>query len=1353
MGAHLLLSIDGALQKLLAGVAIVGSFAVLSGAITAPTQAVESIQADADQQDPFVTDESGISKSDRAGVLGRDVLYDDDSVHVVMSDKEGLSVISASGADGYEWNPTASIPVFEADTDLWVSNSCITSSGRYMTVVYGPRNVSNDEAQFGHGASAAIVDLDTSSVRQLGPGFSIAYFNPGCGENDTVALTSLDLDTNSTLLASIDAANGKVLNKVKLDGAYTSAISRSDGSFIAAGPKGLEAIDGSGSTSTIAVPEGGAYNLVLDAPERLAYVVTNGTKETSSAYVVPLTGKDRQRPQLIATGPTTELGLNAKPGGGIFLRGSELKTQLGGFEGISEIPVGRALDQISSSGGLVIKSVKPAGLARSDSSGNLEELDPQITAEATSTRQSIVFTLDPNEFVPESNGMRASEPDPDFERLNESKPAGVSQTQPLPGAGFVLSLAGDPHDPVEAERFCSVPRNDPQNQAYQPKPRQVEWAVDRAVAGELTELRPANWRNLGMPSYSPQALFPPVALSGGGSIPPQVVLGVLMQESNLWQASRYTSPGNTGNPLVGNYYGNRGEPTIWDIVYTDADCGFGVGQITDGMRLAGHEKPGETALPYNQQRAIALDYQANIAMVIRMLGQKWNELAAAGMQINDGDPANIENWFFATWTYNSGFYPYVNSSTPWGVGWFNNPVNDIYPPSRLPFLEDSQTDAANPQQWPYPEKVMGWAAWGTSLVETAWTDSSSRTYETSLKSSYLTAWWNDIAYRTHVKPPRVLFCDLSENDCDPTASQPCQLASDKCWWNNDAEWKDCDYECGYGYQRFDSSYATEASSMSSSLPALTLQSSYPANCDSPPLGVVVVDDTKHPNARNSGECTHRSTAGSFEFTFGAADSNGNYPAKVDLHQQGGGFNGHFSFAHMQNGAGQPGYNAEAKITGKWNRGANMNGVWTRVWVHLPDYAAWTQQAAYRINFGDGTYQTRYVQQRQYDNSWISLGVFQMKGTPSIELSNSLTSLPDSAKYGGYSPAGRDDVAWDAVGFEALAAKPANFVVALGDSFSSGEGAGDYAPWSDNNGENISGRNGCHQSENAWIRKTTLPGDTATIGTLADTANDSMDFQFLACSGAETENLLPYHTATGAAPHNSETYPGPQYGDVGQWQMVSQLDAGYLDANTTLVTLSIGGNDMRFVGMIGSCVKTVWDCSGNVLEGDSLGIVLASADRLANELPQSLSTVLAEIRSRAPNAQIALMGYPSLFEDNSSCAFIATVNTPWLEDLTNDLAGAMQDAATAANAPGEPEVYFVDPRAKFVGHSRCVQGGQSAITDISLFVTPGEEAYVHFGNIGFLTPPSNNYASQTSLHPNSLGTDLYSEALEAELALH
>jgi hypothetical protein len=46
------------------------------------------------------------------------------------------------------------------------------------------------------------------------------------------------------------------------------------------------------------------------------------------------------------------------------------------------------------------------------------------------------------------------------------------------------------------------------------------------------------------------------------------------------------------------------------------------------------DPPIETALPYQQQRAIALDYTANIAMVVRMLGQKWNQLANAGMFVN-----------------------------------------------------------------------------------------------------------------------------------------------------------------------------------------------------------------------------------------------------------------------------------------------------------------------------------------------------------------------------------------------------------------------------------------------------------------------------------------------------------------------------------------------------------------------------------------------------------------------------------------------------------------------------------------------------------------------------------------------
>ncbi|GAB2471290.1 GDSL-type esterase/lipase family protein [Xylanimonas ulmi] len=1041
--------------------------------------------------------------------------------------------------------------------------------------------------------------------------------------------------------------------------------------------------------------------------------------------------------------------------GGFHLTGGNVDADLTGVEGVDQIPQAGPHAVISSTGALVVDSIKPSGVTEVEPAGDPTSsavvgvnTQPEIVATAVVTDESITFSLD------EANLGEVRQ---------SSRAAGLVEVQAGPGSGALSrGVVGDPHNPVEDERSCSIPRNDPVNQAYQPKPRQVEWAVDRAVKGELTETRPANWRNLGMASYSPQAMFPPVPLVGGGTIPPQIVLGVLMQESNLWQASRYTAPGNTGNPLIGSYYGNRNAASIWEIDYGQADCGYGIGQITDGMRLPGYERtddsgrPIETALPYAQQRAIALDYTANIAKAVRMLGQKWNELANAGMLINDGRSAYIENWFFTTWAYNSGFHPPTEDGTPWGVGWFNNPINTIYPVSRTPFLEGTQNDASNPQYWPYPEKIIGWAAYGTSLVETQYADPTSRSYVSQRVSSFRTAWWNGNDLRSLATPPAHIFCDPAVNDCDPGVPEPCQLSTStdhyyECWWNAPVVWRDgvdCDYMCGHGFERFPSSYDTEASSMAYSLPALTLRSSFLANCSPPPTGVVVVDDTTQRNARTSGECAHRTTAGSFEFSFAQADANGRYPAKVDLHQQGGGFNGHFWFAHMRDKT-EP----NTHVTGTWTRGADMTGTWTRVWVHLPDYAGWTQQAGYTVNLGDGTTQTRYLPQRRYSNEWVSLGVFQMKGEPSVSLSNSLVDDDTTKRYeesGVFDIDGVDNIAWDAVGFQALPGKPDEFVVALGDSFGSGEGAGEYEPWSDNNGSVIVSKNACHQSANAWIRKTTLPGDDATIGSRSDRADVGMDFHFLACSGAVSENLLPHHSIEGNNPSSDEE----QSGAYGQAGMVSQLDAGYLDENTTLVTMSIGGNDMRFSDIVSSCVKAYLtvlavDCSTAVLSGDTEPSIDAGHHRLEHEFPDRLTTVLQFVRERAPNARIAVTGYPKLFESGTNCILIDTSNQGWLNDFADAMNETIRQTVEAANRADEPEVLFVDTQESFTGHNLCTGDGVSGINGLEFKVTPGEDPLLSF--FGFLV--SGQFVSRTSVHPNGIGTDLYSQALENALAHH
>lgn len=298
----------------------------------------------------------------------------------------------------------------------------------------------------------------------------------------------------------------------------------------------------------------------------------------------------------------------------------------------------------------------------------------------------------------------------------------------------------------------------------------------------------------------------------------------------MWQASRYVLPGEYGNPLIGNYYGvdvyDANQANDWNIDFSKADCGYGVTQMTDGMRRPGSAREGEVLLDNTRQVAIATDYAANVAAGLQLLTKKWNVLRSAGIKLHDGDPSNIENWFLAAWAYNSGYHPpgENNSNGASGLGWGNNPANPRYDPARGSFGE-IPADFARPQNWPYPEKVMGFAAntpWGFENENTevpffraaVWNggEGSADTPDTGAYN------------RRNVKPNRFAFCN-SNNNCEPNArytptdpdvdddpaadTGPCahkNVAGQydlKCWWHTAASWKtdNCALTCGYEYIR------------------------------------------------------------------------------------------------------------------------------------------------------------------------------------------------------------------------------------------------------------------------------------------------------------------------------------------------------------------------------------------------------------------------------------------------------------------------------------------------------------------------------------------------------------------------
>jgi hypothetical protein len=583
--------------------------------------------------------------------------------------------------------------------------------------------------------------------------------------------------------------------------------------------------------------------------------------------------------------------------------------------------------------------------------------------------------------------------------------------------------------------------------------------------------------------------------------------------------------------------------------------------------------------------------------------------------------------------------------------------------------------------------------------------------------------------RANAKPPVNQFCDAS-NQCEPGAQHtpdapevigepagPCAHRNGagqydlKCWYHQSSTWKsDCNVTCGREVLRFDPGFAYQEDG-----------TAYPPKCtrDGLPVRALIIDDQPDNVPSVRPDC-RRTWVNSGTFTLSyKTDSAGRFPGKIDTHQLGAGLGGHFWFSHTN----PPGpFADQVKVTGTWRLNQAMNG-WARVIVHMPDHGAHTQRAQYTVQDGSGLNVTRSLLQRTEENRWVSLGAFPFSGTPAVSLSN----ITDPAD-------GSEDVAWDAIALQPLPGKPHNQIVVLGDSYASGENAAtndgkgtEYYRETDNEG-GTNYRNACHRSRESWSRKTVLSdGLGQSIGSLQDAWDPDMDFHFLACSQARTENMLPT-PAPGETPIKNAYGKGATSG----FREGSQLDRGFLDNNTTMVAFSIGGNDAGFTNVIRTCFVTD-NCKDQVLpNGRTLDAeVRANID---NGVTPSVNTVLQEVLRRVgTDTKVVLMTYPVLFSGTCGAPSMTGVNIDWLRDIAIDLrdhlVGLVQPPPLFAHTvAGLPMPYF---------EGKGVCGNPEAIGGLITTLTPGE--------------PPGQLASQQSFHPNMLGTSLYAQAFEEALA--
>jgi len=143
----------------------------------------------------------------------------------------------------------------------------------------------------------------------------------------------------------------------------------------------------------------------------------------------------------------------------------------------------------------------------------------------------------------------------------------------------------------------------------------------------------------------------------------------------------------------------------------------------------------------------------------------------------------------------------------------------------------------------------------------------------------------------------------------------------------------------------------------------------------------------------------------------------------------------------------------------------------------------------------------------------------------------------------------------------------------------------------------------------------------------------------------------------------------------------------LSTTTTLVSITIGGNDAGFSTVMETCVLAPTSVC--------LSAVAAAEAYVAGELPARLEATLQTIRADAPRAKIVVLGYPDLYDlsESSSCIGLSTADRTALNQGAGDLDSAL---ATAAATAGDT---YADVRGEFAGHEICDSGSWLHSVDI------------------------------------------------------
>jgi lysophospholipase L1-like esterase len=180
----------------------------------------------------------------------------------------------------------------------------------------------------------------------------------------------------------------------------------------------------------------------------------------------------------------------------------------------------------------------------------------------------------------------------------------------------------------------------------------------------------------------------------------------------------------------------------------------------------------------------------------------------------------------------------------------------------------------------------------------------------------------------------------------------------------------------------------------------------------------------------------------------------------------------------------------------------------------------------------------------------------------------------------------------------------------------------------------------------------------------------------------------------------------------------------LSADTDLVTLTLGGNDIGFTDIITTCVVDgLSNPTGSPCKADFNKSGTDEITTRINAAASKLATTLKGIHTRAPKARVMVIGYPSIVPDSGkSCRPFADGDVPYLRDVNKELNSAIEAQAKSNGAE------YVDTYTFTIGHDMCAaDDGNRWIEPLN--TTKGLPAHPNWTGV---------WAMELSLYPKLMG---------------